>query len=97
MKRLITAALVAGTLSMAVPGTNESALAAPQAKTQVAASSGSTDVGAHRRHRRHHAQHRFHTGTFYSPPYYARPAYYRPYPYTTPAPFTFGFGFGPFH
>ena len=29
------------------------------------------------------------------PRYYARPYYYRPYPYAVPAPFTFGFNFGP--
>lgn len=26
------------------------------------------------------------------PHYYARPAYYRPYPYGVPAPFVFGYG-----
>ncbi|MBR0711409.1 hypothetical protein [Bradyrhizobium liaoningense] len=26
------------------------------------------------------------------PRYYARPAYYRPYPYAVPAPFVFGYG-----
>jgi hypothetical protein len=26
------------------------------------------------------------------PRYYARPVYYRPYPYAVPAPFVFGFG-----
>ena len=26
------------------------------------------------------------------PPYYARPVYYRPYPYGVPAPFVFGYG-----
>ncbi len=31
----------------------------------------------------------------YQPYYYGRPVYYRPYPYQTPAPFTFGIGFGP--
>ena len=32
----------------------------------------------------------------YYSPYYGRPYYYRPYPYYAPAPFMFGFGFGPF-
>jgi hypothetical protein len=27
--------------------------------------------------------------------YYARPVYYRPYPYAVPAPFFLGFGFAP--
>jgi hypothetical protein len=31
-----------------------------------------------------------------SPPsYYARPVYYRPYPYAVPVPFFLGFGFAP--
>lgn len=28
----------------------------------------------------------------HDPRYYARPVYYRPYPYGVPAPFVFGFG-----
>lgn len=28
----------------------------------------------------------------HDPPYYARPVYYRPYPYGVPAPFVFGYG-----
>ena len=41
----------------------------------------------HRRYDRH--------GYRPQPHYYARPYYYRPYPYSVPAPFTFGFAFGP--
>jgi hypothetical protein len=29
------------------------------------------------------------------PSYYARPVYYRPYPYAVPLPFFLGFGFAP--
>ena len=49
-----------------------------------------TDFNArpyHRRYDRH--------GYRPQPHYYARPYYYRPYPYSMPAPFTFGFAFGP--
>lgn len=39
---------------------------------------------------------RYHDITRYSlrpdPHYYARPVYYRPYPYAVPAPFVFGYG-----
>jgi hypothetical protein len=28
----------------------------------------------------------------HDPHYYARPVYYRPYPYSVPAPFVFGYG-----
>jgi hypothetical protein len=39
---------------------------------------------------------RYHGVAFHSPPpdphYYARPVYYRPYPYGVPAPFVFGYG-----
>ena len=42
---------------------------------------------------RHHRQpHRVRRPYTY---YYARPVYYRPYPYATLAPFTFGLNFGP--
>ncbi|MCK1543092.1 hypothetical protein IVA87_00600 [Bradyrhizobium sp. 147] len=30
--------------------------------------------------------------TRHDPRYYARPVYYRPYPYAVPAPFVFGYG-----
>ena len=49
-----------------------------------------TDLGA-RRYHRHHDRHVYRP----QPRYYARPYYYRPYPYAVPAPFTFGFNFGP--
>jgi hypothetical protein len=43
-----------------------------------------------RRHARHHdiARH----SAPHDPRYYARPVYYRPYPYGVPAPFVFGYG-----
>lgn len=48
-----------------------------------------TDIGA-RRHARYHDGVR--RVAPYQPHYYARPVYYRPYPYSVPAPFVFGFG-----
>lgn len=49
-----------------------------------------TDLGARRYHRLNDRH-----GYRPQPRYYARPYYYRPYPYSVPAPFTFGFNFGP--
>ena len=60
---------------------------------QVQAWVGSNGVSARRHYRRYHNGHRPYYRPYY---YYARPYYYRPYPYASPAPFTFGFGFGPF-
>jgi len=53
------------------------------------ASVHATDLGARRQARPYHVTHRY---APYAPHYYARPVYYRPYPYSTPAPFVFGFG-----
>jgi hypothetical protein len=94
MKRLIGAALVAGTLAVAGPGAIDSAAAAPQTKARYAGTSDATDFSAHRQVRRtyrHYGNYR----PYYRPSYYSRPVYYRPYPYDAPAPFTFGIGFGP--
>jgi hypothetical protein len=99
MSNLIGAAVVAGVLALAGPATVNPA-AASQMKAQAAASSTATDISA-RRHYRHH-YHNGYSGYYplYDryrpyPSYYARPQYYRPYPYYAPAPFVFGFGFGP--
>ncbi len=93
MKSLIGAAFVAATLMLAVPATIGPVAAAPQAKPQSAGTFAATDFSAHRRvrHHRHHGYYR----PYYQPHYYDRPVYYRPYPYASPAPFTFGIGFGP--
>ena len=59
------------------------------AKAHSAGTSDATDFSAHRhvrRYYRHHGNHRSHS----LPYYYDRPVYYRPYPYSSPAPFTFG-------
>jgi hypothetical protein len=94
MKNFVSAALVAGALAIAGQGVIGSATAAPQAKAQIAGTSGATDFSAHRYGRRYYRHHGYYR-PYYRPYYYARPVYYRPYPYYTPAPFTFGIGFGP--
>lgn len=52
------------------------------------APAATTDAGT-RRHARHHDAVRHAPD---GPRYYARPVYYRPYPYGVPAPFVFGYG-----
>jgi hypothetical protein len=93
MKTLIGAALVAGALVSAGPAAIGSATAAPQAKPQAFIHSDATDFSARRYHQRHY--HRYGYRPYDQPYYYARPSYYRPYPYDAPAPFPLGFGFGP--
>lgn len=75
------------------PGAIEKAIAAPSAKLNGASASAATESGAHRHHRRYH-RHVVHSRP-YAPAYYARPVFYRPYPYQAPAPFFLGIGFGP--
>jgi hypothetical protein len=93
MKRF-SAFLFAGTLVLAAPAAITSATAAPLAKVPRAGISAATDFSAHRHIRRHHRHHGHHS-PYYQPHYYDRPVYYRPYPYVSPAPFTFGIGFDP--
>jgi hypothetical protein len=99
MKSWIGAALVAGVVVLAGPASLSPATAAqPQAAAQKADAGKATDISAQRRYyRRHyHYGYRPYDRPYYQPHYYARPYYYRPYPYYAPAPFTFGFGFGPY-
>ena len=84
----------AAALALSAPATISVATAAPQTKAERAGSSGATDFSAHRHVRRHHRHHGY-SRPHYLPYYYDRPVYYRPYPYASPAPFTFGIGFGP--
>ena len=91
MKGLIGAAFVAGALLFTVPAVIGQAAAAPQGKAQRAGTSDATEHRHVRRHHRHYGYYR----PYYRPHYYDRPVYYRPYPYSSPAPFTFGIGFGP--
>jgi hypothetical protein len=94
MKSLIGAAVIAGALAVAGPAAISPAAAAPQAKAQSAGTSDATDFSAHRYVRRHY-RHDGYYRPYYRSYYYDRPVYYRPYPYSVPAPFTFGIGFGP--
>ncbi len=82
MKGWIGAAIAAGFVALAGSASAKSgSVAQPQAATQEAHAGQATDFSARRYHRRYYR-------------YGYRP-YYRPYPYYAPAPFTFGFGFGP--
>ena len=92
MKGLIRAACLAVVLAVAGPGAIDSAAAAPQAK--IAGTSDAAGFSAHR-HVRRHARHHGYYRPGYRSYYYDRSVYYRPYPYASPAPFTFGIGFGP--
>jgi hypothetical protein len=90
MTRWIGATIVASVLAFAVPASAKDAAGVfVRPPAQNPSTVTSTDVSAQRNHRRYHR----HYG--YRPYYYARPDYYRPYSYSSPAPFTFGFGFGP--
>jgi hypothetical protein len=60
---------------------------------KVVAKSNATELSARRAHRGY--VYRPATVPYY-PAYYARPAYYRPYPYPVPAPFFLGFAYLPF-
>ncbi|MET0679350.1 MAG: hypothetical protein ABW175_26430 [Bradyrhizobium sp.] len=93
MRTWLSAAFVAGALVVVGPGAIAKANAAPSANSNGAGASTATDFGAHRHHRRHH-RHTVYSRK-YAPAYYARPVFYRPYPYQTPVPFFLGIGFGP--
>jgi hypothetical protein len=85
MTRWIGIAVALG-LMVASPGVSTAATQdAAKSKSSVFA----TDIGA-RRHARHHDAVR--RVALPEPRYYARPVYYRPYPYGVPAPFVLGFG-----
>ena len=94
MRIMIGAALVGGVLAFVGPAAIIPATAA-SGKTQTAGTSDATDFSARRYHHRYY-RHYGHYRPHYASYYYGRPAYYRPYPYYSPAPFTFGIGFGPF-
>lgn len=85
MTRCFGIALALG-LTVASPGF---CIAATQDAAKPKASAPATDIGA-RRHARHHDAVRHVAAD--ERHYYARPVYYRPYPYRVPAPFVFGFG-----
>ena len=92
MKVWLGAAFVATALAFAAPAIAGSTGVA-QTKAQAAATSAATDLGARRVSRRY--AYRAYTPA-YSPAYYARPTYYRPYPYGVPVPFFLGFAYLPY-
>lgn len=89
MRNWLFAAFVAGVLNVVGPGTIETAIAASAKPNSASAS----DFSVHRHHKRYH-RHAVQSRPF-APAYYARPIFYRPYPYQTPVPFFLGIGFGP--
>jgi hypothetical protein len=89
MKGWIGVAFVAAALAFDVPQAVAETGAAPRAKAAV--TSGATDLTARRIFRDRPA----YAGYPYSPTYFARPYYYRPYPYGVPVPFFLGFAYLP--
>lgn len=91
MRTLLGMAVVATTLALNGPAAIAASEKDPSAGSH-AVKSTATDFSAHRRHHRHGQRHYRPYAPAY---YYARPVYYRPYPYSVPAPFVFGIGYGP--
>jgi hypothetical protein len=85
MKTAVVTAIAAATIFVAVFGSP-----AARAAEQAAPSANTNDLNARHRH-----DHRYVDRPAYQPQYYARPTYYRPYPYALPAPFFLGLAFGP--
>jgi hypothetical protein len=86
---------VAASLAFGGPIATASEAAAFSKRTmQMADARRSTDFNGRRYHRSDDRQD-YRTYARPQPRYYARPYYYRPYPYAVPAPFTFGFAFSP--
>jgi len=96
MNSLIGAILVGAALVLAGPAAISPASAAPQAVARTAGKPDASDSSVRRYDRRHYGHYSnrpHHPPRYYA--YYDRPNYYRPYPYSVPAPFTFGFAFDP--
>ena len=94
MKSLIAAAFVAGALVVAGPAAVNPAAAAPLAKTQTAGTSDATDFSAQRHHRRYHRHYGI-IARITGPITTDAPSTIGHIPIHSPAPFTFGIGFGP--
>ena len=95
MKISIGAVILAAALAFGGPAATASAVAPSKAGVHAVgppAPQKATDFSARRHYRRYD---RYGYRPYYRPNYYARPYYYRPYPYDAPAPFPLGFGFGP--
>lgn len=101
MRAWVGVALVAAALALSIPAAFAGTKVAPQLKAQTA--SDVTDLSSRRAHRRYPAYPSYARYPAYPayarypayPTYYARPYYYRPYPYAVPAPFFLGFGYLP--
>ena len=93
MKAWIGIALAAAAFALGLPDAVAGTRTAPQAAAQTVA--GATDFSARRVYRRYPAYPAYARYPAY-PAYYARPYYYRPYPYTVPVPFFLGFGYLPY-
>jgi hypothetical protein len=89
MKIGIGVAIVAVALAFSAPAAIAGTKPAPRAK--ATATPDATDLGARRVVRRYPAY------AAYPPSYFARPYYYRPYPYALPAPFFLGFAYLPYY
>jgi hypothetical protein len=81
MTKWIALAVVVGLAAVMPRASDARSVTTPEASAGVAM----FDVG--RRVRPH-----VRPSTIHDPRYYARPVYYRPYPYGVPAPFVFGYG-----
>jgi len=92
MKTWMGVALVAAVLALGTPTTMAGTMVV-RAEAQMA--SGATDFSARRIYRRYPAYPAYARYPSY-PAYYARPYYYRPYPYAVPVPFFLGFGYLPY-
>jgi hypothetical protein len=75
--------------AIAAAGIIVAAFGSPAARA-AELSANTSDLNARHRH-----DHRYVDRPAYQPQYYARPTYYRPYPYALPAPFFLGLAFGP--
>ena len=89
MARWIALAVVAVALAAGFPR----ASAAPRSSvTRVTIPEASAGIAAFDARRHARAQDVVRPAVRRDPRYYARPVYYRPYPYGVPAPFVFGYG-----
>ena len=95
MKSLIGAAFVAGALVVAGPAAISPVAAAPQAKAQSAGTSDATDFSAHRHVRRYYRHSRLFIARTTVPTTTIGRSTIGHIPIHSPAPFTFGIGFGP--
>jgi hypothetical protein len=84
-------ALVASALAFSGPAAAAGTNTAPRAK--ATATSDAADLRARRIFRDRPA----YAGYPNSPTYFARPYYYRPYPYGVPVPFFLGFAYLPYY